>query len=156
MDSVPFHKVFAGFGKSSSLQYLSAIRVLDAGSKQWSTPAATGAEQPCGREDTAWVWDAKSCSLVLFGGWSSRWLGDTWRADASSIIGPGYACLAATPAIGPVAGGTEVTISGLRFRRAARPACWYCGPRAYEKACWLHCSSGIPSSLACSLARCWQ
>ena len=87
-----------------------------------------GLEQPCGREDTAWVWDARSCSLVLFGGWSSRWLGDTWRADASSIIGPGYACLAASPAIGPVAGGTEVAISGLRFRCSAStvggwPAC---------------------------------
>ena len=137
VDSVPFHKVFAGFGKTSSLQYLSAIQVLDAGSKQWSAAAAAGAEQPCGREDTAWVWDAKSCSLVLFGGWSSRWLGDTWRADASTIIGPGYACLAASPAIGPVAGGTDVTISGLRFRCVGWPACWHCRPGTWQKGCWL-------------------
>ena len=33
-------------------------------------------------------------------------------------MGPGYACLGISPAIAPVAGGTEVTISGLRFRWA--------------------------------------
>jgi len=93
-------------------------QVLDAGSKQWTAPAVVGGVQPCGREDAAWVWDAKSFSLVLFGGFANRWLGDTWRADVSSVVGPGYACLGISPAIGPVAGGTEVTISGLRFRWA--------------------------------------
>ena len=90
-------------------------QVLDAGTKQWSTLQAAG-DVPCGREDTAWVFDASSTSLVLYGGWSSRWLGDTWRLDVSSTVGPGYACLGASASIGPVAGGTEVTITGLRFR----------------------------------------
>lgn len=79
-------------------------------------PEAAGEAQPCGREDAAWVWDARSLSFVLFGGWAGRWLGDTWRADVSRVVGPGYACLGISPAIGPVAGGTEVTVSGLRFR----------------------------------------
>ena len=100
-------------------------QVLGAGSKQWSTPEVVGAP-PCGREDAAWVWDSRSCSLVLFGGWANRWLGDTWRADVSSIIGPGYACLGINPAIGPVAGGTEVTITGLRFRWGPPTASWVC------------------------------
>ncbi|EFN60095.1 hypothetical protein CHLNCDRAFT_133411 [Chlorella variabilis] len=108
VESVPYHKVFAGFGKCDTLQYGNTM--------QWSVPETAGPELPLGREETAWVWDAKSFSLVLFGGWANRWLGDTWRADVSTIIGPGYACLGIAPAIGPVAGGTEVTITGLRFR----------------------------------------
>lgn len=92
------------------------LQALDAGTKQWSMPETAGEAQPCGREDAAWVWDARSFSLVMFGGWAGRWLGDTCRADVSSVVGPGYACLGISPAIGPVAGGTEVTISGLRFR----------------------------------------
>ncbi len=99
--------------------------MLDAGNKQWVPAELVGSEQPCAREDTAWVWDASSLSLVMFGGWASRWLGDTWRADVSSIIGPGYACLGMSPAIGPVAGGTVVTITGLRFRCAEQRQALY-------------------------------
>ncbi len=154
VDSVPFHKVFSGFGSRAMLKYSGAIQVgalswwaglamwraavlvilspatpapgltsthvwcsqvLDAGTKQWVSLQAAG-DAPCGREDTAWAFDARTTSLVLFGGWSNRWMGDTWRLDVSSIVGPGYACLGISPSIGPVAGGTEVTISGLRFR----------------------------------------
>lgn len=97
-----------------------ALQALDAGTKQWSMPDPSGEARPCSREDAAWVWDPRSFSLVLFGGWAGRWLGDTWRADVSSVVGPGYACLGISPAIGPVAGGTEVTISGLRFRWGAK------------------------------------
>lgn len=92
------------------------MQVLDAGAKQWTSPELAAGQRPCGREDTAWAWDAKTFSLLMFGGFARRWLGDTWRADVSSIIGPGYACLGISPATGPVAGGTEVTITGLRFR----------------------------------------
>ena len=136
VESVPYHKVFTGFGKRGPLQYLSAVQVLDAGDRRWSVPEATGAEQPCGREDTAWVWDARSFSLVLFGGWANCWLGDTWRADASAIVGPGYACLGISPAIGPVAGGTSATITGLRFRWARGSAAQTAGPALLCPCCW--------------------
>lgn len=38
------------------------------------------------------------------------------QLEVSPIIGPAYACTGIEPAIGPVAGGTEVTVKGLRFR----------------------------------------
>jgi hypothetical protein len=44
------------------------------------------------REDTAWVYDPKSSSLLIFGGWASRWLGDLVKLNVSAIIGPPYAC----------------------------------------------------------------
>lgn len=52
----------------------------------------------------------------MFGGWASRWLGDTWRLNAAAIIGPPYACTGMLPTIGAVFGTTEIEISGLRFR----------------------------------------
>ncbi|KAI3429649.1 hypothetical protein D9Q98_005734 [Chlorella vulgaris] len=120
VESVPYHKIFAGFGKQGTLQHIDTIQVLDAGAKQWTSPELAAGQRPCGREDTAWAWHAKTFSLLMFGGFARRWLGDTWRADVSSIIGPGYACLGISPATGPVAGGTEVTITGLRFREGIR------------------------------------
>lgn len=54
--------------------------------------------------------------MLLFGGWSNRWLGDTWKANVSSIIGPPYACVAVSPSIGPVFGDTTIQLKGLRFR----------------------------------------
>lgn len=54
--------------------------------------------------------------MLLFGGWSNRWLGDTWKANVSSIIGPPYACIGVSPSIGPVFGNSTLTLRGLRFR----------------------------------------
>lgn len=68
------------------------------------------------REDTAWVYDNRKCQLLVYGGWANRWLGDLHAANVSSIVGPPYALLDLKPKIGPVMGGTEITISGLRFR----------------------------------------
>lgn len=38
------------------------------------------------------------------------------QLSVSPIIGPSYACTSIQPAIGAVAGGTEITIGGMRFR----------------------------------------
>lgn len=46
----------------------------------------------CRREDTAWAYDVKTSSFLIFGGWASRWLGDLIKLDVSAIIGPPYAC----------------------------------------------------------------
>lgn len=122
IESVPYHKVFSFGGKKGAMDYMSAIDVLDAGTEQWYAPAvvahpgAAEGEMPQAREDCAWVYDNKRSALVMFGGWSSYWLGDTWRLHASAVIGPPYACTGVTPAIGAVFGSTEIEISGLRFR----------------------------------------
>lgn len=71
---------------------------------------------PAGREDTAWVFDVKTCSLLIFGGWANRWLGDTLKLNVSPIIGPPYACIGISPEEGPVFGSSDLIIKGLRFR----------------------------------------
>jgi dynein heavy chain len=62
------------------------------------------------------AYDPKSCKIIVFGGWSNRWLGDTWTLNISPIIGPPYACTAVEPDIGPVFGHTELMIHGLQFK----------------------------------------
>ena len=51
--------------------------------------------------------------LVLFGGWASEWLNDCYTLDVSGIVGPPYACMGLSPRLGPVTGGTALTISGV-------------------------------------------
>jgi hypothetical protein len=62
------------------------------------------------------VFDVKTCSLLIFGGWANRWLGDTIKLNVSPIIGPPYACTAIEPESGPVFGSTQLYIKGLRFK----------------------------------------
>jgi dynein heavy chain, axonemal len=101
---------------------MNSVDILDAGTQEWSTPAVVphprpelATEAPNAREDAAWAYDARRSAIVMFGGWSSRWLGDTWRLHASAVIGPPYACTGVSPATGPVFGSTQIEISGLRF-----------------------------------------
>ncbi|KAK9817742.1 hypothetical protein WJX72_001478 [[Myrmecia] bisecta] len=115
IESVPYHKVFTFGGKRGAMEYLSTVEVMDCGSLFWHQPEVLGTP-PCPREDTAWVFDIKSCCLVVFGGWANRWLGDTWKVNVAPIIGPPYACTGAVPDIGPVFGDTEIVVKGLRFR----------------------------------------
>lgn len=61
------------------------------------------------------MYDPRTVSLIVFGGWANRWLGDIWKLNVSSIIGPPYACISITPEIGPVFGDTSIFIKGLRF-----------------------------------------
>lgn len=89
---------------------------MDCGSQVWFTPPIDHGTPPCGREDSAWVFDVKTCSLLIFGGWANRWLGDTIKLNVAPIIGPPYACTTIEPESGPVFGSTEVIIKGLRFK----------------------------------------
>ena len=50
------------------------------------------------REDTAWAYDVRTSSMLVFGGWANRWLGDLLKLDVSQIIGPPYACTGAAGA----------------------------------------------------------
>ncbi|KAK9867723.1 hypothetical protein WJX84_004647 [Apatococcus fuscideae] len=115
IESVPYHRVIAWGGKRSAQEFRTRVEVFDCGSLIWHQPEAMGTP-PSPREDTAWVYDAKSCCLIVFGGWANRWLGDTWRLNVSLVIGPPYACTGLGPAIGPVFGDTEIIIRGLRFK----------------------------------------
>lgn len=81
---------------------------------QGSTEVQRGEGEEGCREDTAWVYDAKTCSLLVYGGWSKRWLGDTWLLGVGRVIGPPYACTGLLPTIGPVFGSTLITIKGAR------------------------------------------
>jgi dynein heavy chain, axonemal len=126
IESVPYHKMFSFGGKKGGMDYMNSVEVLDAGTEQWSSPCLIShpvqelmAAPPSPREDSAWVYDNKRSALVLFGGWSNRWLGDMWRLNAAAIIGPPYACVGIQPASGPVFGTTELEITGLRFQEGA-------------------------------------
>ena len=119
IESVPNYKMFCLTGKKGQNSYLNQVDVMDCGSMVWNTPAAIG-EPPIAREDTAMAYDPKTCKVLLFGGWSNRWLGDTWTLNVSPIIGPPYAVFNVTPDIGPVFGETEVTIHGMQFKEAEK------------------------------------
>lgn len=108
-------QLFAFGGKKGMMDYINTLEAIDVGKMTWLSPECES-NAPLAREDTAWVYDRKRCQLLLFGGWSNRWLSDLHAADVSSIVGPPYAVLGLTPTIGPVMGGTELSITGLRFR----------------------------------------
>eukprot|EP00891_Asterochloris_glomerata_P001316 jgi/Astpho2/1316/Aster-06188 len=114
IESVPYHKVFTFGGKRGPMDFQNVVEVMDCGMQFWHTPDVVG-QPPCPREDSAWIFDLKTCCLVIFGGWSGRWLGDTWKANVSAIIGPPYACTGLEPDVGPVFGNTEIIVKGLRF-----------------------------------------
>ena len=119
IESVPNHKMFCLTGKKGPNAFLNHVDVMDCGSMVWTTPNAVG-EPPAPREDAAMTYDPKTCKILMFGGWSNRWLGDTWQLNVSPIIGPPYAVFNVDPDIGPVFGETEVTIHGMQFKQAEK------------------------------------
>jgi len=119
IESVPNYKMFCLTGKKGLNQFLNQVDVMDCGSLVWNTPTVNGTP-PIVREDTAMAYDPKSCKIIIFGGWSNRWLGDTWTLNVSPIIGPPYACTTITPDIGPVFGDAEIKIHGMQFKDSTK------------------------------------
>ena len=117
IESVPKYKMFCLTGKKGQNEYMNHVDVMDCGTLVWNTPEAIGSP-PVVREDTAMAYDPKTCKVILFGGWSNRWLGDTWTLNVSPIIGPPYACSKVVPDIGPVFGESEIVIHGLQFKES--------------------------------------
>ena len=117
IESVPKYKMFCLTGKKGQNEYMNHVDVMDCGTLVWNTPKAIGSP-PVVREDTAMAYDPKTCKVILFGGWSNRWLGDTWTLNVSPIIGPPYACSKVVPDIGPVFGEAEIVIHGLQFKES--------------------------------------
>jgi len=61
------------------------------------------------------VYDHRESRLVIFGGWSNRWLNDLWSINVSKIVGPPYSISKITPALGPITGKTNIIIEGIGF-----------------------------------------
>lgn len=45
------------------------------------------------REHAAICYEKEESRLILFGGWSNKWLDDIWQINVSSIVGPPYAVI---------------------------------------------------------------
>jgi dynein heavy chain len=100
--AVPHWKVFSFAGKTGDLSleagsptgtFQNDLLVLETGSAtpdQWVSPATVG-ELPPPRADSPIAYDPGNSALLLFGGWSNRWLGDLWlcRVSGTKKVGTG-------------------------------------------------------------------
>jgi dynein heavy chain, axonemal len=117
--------VFGGIGgdaedkdvKKGSGAYLDDVAMLTTNKRSWTKfePSSTSSKPPKARADASMLYEPSSKRLIVFGGWSNRWLGDAYAAEAADIVGPPYAVLSVGPAIGPVTGGTRITVKGMGF-----------------------------------------
>ena len=72
-------------------------------------------ELPQARENASMVYDEHNNRLVIFGGWSNKYMDDIYELNISSITGPQYAIYDINPIIGPYTGNTRCTITGEGF-----------------------------------------
>ena len=122
VEAIPNWKVFVFGGVSGDLSaskrvqgtFLDSIDVLDTGTNTWVQPEVSG-EPPCARSDTTLAYDAKGSRLVMFGGWANRWYGDVYTLDVGSVVGPPYAIMNIEPKMGPITGGSHLSIIGIDF-----------------------------------------
>ncbi|CDJ38235.1 Dynein heavy chain family dynein heavy chain, related [Eimeria tenella] len=80
-----------------------------------SPQATAAADLPLPREGATMAYFAEDSTLVVFGGWSGKWLGDLWTCCVSSVVGPPYAILDVSPPHGPMTGGTPISVRGAGF-----------------------------------------
>ncbi|KAL8448488.1 hypothetical protein Emed_003749 [Eimeria media] len=80
-----------------------------------SQAPAGGTDLPMPREGASMDYFAEDSTLIVFGGWSGKWLDDLWACCVSSVVGPPYAVLAVSPPYGPMTGGTSITLKGAGF-----------------------------------------
>ena len=94
--------------------YSNELLLLDTGRMRWSKLEGEG-QAPRARADSCVVYDQEQKRLVFFGGFANRWFNDVNVMNVASVIGPPYAITGIEPNIGPVTGGTTLTITGLGF-----------------------------------------
>ena len=78
------------------------------------TPDIEG-KGPIARSDTCMTYDPKGSRLLVFGGWSTEWHQDLYTLDVGNIVGPPYAITDMSPQMGPITGGTEISVIGIDF-----------------------------------------
>ncbi|CAK0896865.1 unnamed protein product [Prorocentrum cordatum] len=126
VEAIPSWRVFIFGGSADSVggrsmgAYDRNVGVLDLGEElRWDAPALEERpkdERPLPREHTAICYDAEEGRLVIFGGWSNKWLDDCWQINVSSIVGPPYAIAAVRPPLGPVSGLQKIQVVGIGFK----------------------------------------
>ncbi|KAL8275355.1 hypothetical protein Esti_000677 [Eimeria stiedai] len=84
-----------------------------------SQAPAGGTDLPMPREGASMDYFAEDSTLIVFGGWSGKWLDDLWACCVSSVVGPPYAVLAVSPPYGPMTGGTPISLKGAGFSAGA-------------------------------------
>jgi len=124
--AVPHWKVFNFGGKVGDLSYETGmpvgnfnneLTVLETGSSTadlWVKPNTIG-KTPGARSDSPVAFDSYSAQLIMFGGWSNRWLGDLWICKVRDVVGPPYSIHNIDPKIGAVTGATECIVHGMGF-----------------------------------------
>ena len=128
--AVPTSKIFIFGGNCGDLsaecpraELLNDILILEnadfSTSPRWMQPMISGVK-PSPRSDTQMIYLPETGRLVLFGGWSNRWLCDMQSCQVDEVVGPPYhieslQCLQWKDPIGPVTGDTPVIAYGMGF-----------------------------------------
>lgn len=119
--AIPTWKIFTFGGVSGLLTEqdrqgctVSSTYILDTGLDRWTFPKIEG-QIPGARSDSCIAYDPKGSKLIVFGGWADQWLGDLYTLDVGNIVGPPYAITDMIPKMGPITGGTDITIMGIDF-----------------------------------------
>jgi dynein heavy chain len=99
---------------SNTAQYISI-----AGDLKQSTWSPISPEEPIDdpppRENSTMVYDESNNRLLIFGGWSNKYMNDVHELNISSITGPQYAIYDIEPKLGPYTGNTNCMITGEGF-----------------------------------------
>jgi len=119
--AIPTWKIFTFGGVTGILsdndrqgKMSNATNIMDTGIERWSEPKIDG-KAPPPRSDSCLAYDPKGSRLLVYGGWADEWLDDFYTLDVGNIVGPPYAITDMAPAMGPVTGGTDVSIFGIDF-----------------------------------------
>jgi dynein heavy chain len=119
--AIPTWKIFTFGGVTGILsdndrqgKMSNATAIMDTGIERWSEPKIDG-KAPPPRSDSCLAYDPKGSRLLVYGGWADDWLDDFYTLDVGNIVGPPYAITDMYPAMGPVTGGTDVSIFGIDF-----------------------------------------
>ena len=70
---------------------------------------------PLPRENSTMVYDEDQNRLLIFGGWSNKYMNDIHQIAISKITGPSYAIYSIKPVLGPYTGGTVCHLTGEGF-----------------------------------------
>jgi dynein heavy chain, axonemal len=123
IESVPCYKMFTFGGQvghdddRKKWELTSQLVCVDTGemSNGFYEPPYSSMQRPCIRSDAAWDFEKKGSRLIMFGGWSNKFLNDMYSLDVSGIVGPPYAVKSLEPFSGPLSGNTKLIISGMNF-----------------------------------------